>query len=170
VGENPKYRVALADVPVITVKPSNPRNTAPFEARIIHGWETGFMHAVRAPGYHTEPHAHPSEQFNYIVEGEIWFFVEEHGYRCKAGDVMRIPRDKVHWAWNRGPGSATVIETHSPPITANNQNLEKIVSLLGPDEDPSRRTVTTNVFPQFDQDAVDRIEERALAEETEQAR
>jgi quercetin dioxygenase-like cupin family protein len=170
VGEKPKYRVAFEDVPVITVKPVDPKNTAPFQARIIHGWETGIMHAVRAPGYHTEPHSHDSEQFNYIVEGEIWFFVEEHGYRCKAGDVMRIPRNKVHWAWNRGPAQATVIETHSPPITANNQNLEKIVSLLGPDEDASKRITHTNVFPPFDQKAVDGIEERALTEEMDAAR
>jgi quercetin dioxygenase-like cupin family protein len=169
VGDKPNYRVAFEDVPMITVKPVDPTNTAPFQARIIHGWETGNMHAVRAPGYHTKPHSHDSEQFNYIVDGEIWFFVEEHGYRCKAGDVMRIPRNKVHWAWNRGPGNATVIETHSPPLTAYTQNLEKIVSLLGPDEDPSQRTINTNVFPPFDQDAVDRIEARALAEESEAA-
>jgi len=170
VAEKPNYRVAFEDVPVITVKPVDPNNKAPFQARIIHGWETGIMHAVRAPGYHTEPHSHDAEQINYIVDGEIWFFVEENGYRCKAGDVMRIPRNKVHWAWNRGPGEATVIETHSPPITANNQNNEKIVSLLGPDEDPAERYTPTNVFPPFDHAAVRRVEERAFAEEVEAAR
>ena len=169
-GDKPNYRVAFEDVPVITVKPVDPNNTAPFQARIIHGWETGIMHAVRAPNYHTEPHSHDSEQFNYIVDGEIWFFVEDRGYRCKAGDVMRIPRNKIHWAWNRGSGQATVIETHSPPITANNQNNEKIVVLLGPDEDASKRITHTNVFPPFDHEAVKAIEDRAISEEMEISR
>src|SRR5574341_1011545 len=42
-----------------------------------YGNECSLMHAVRAPGYHTTPHVHESEQINYVLEGEIWFFVEE---------------------------------------------------------------------------------------------
>jgi quercetin dioxygenase-like cupin family protein len=44
------------------------------------------MVATRPPGYHTKPHMHVSEQINHVLEGEIWFFVEDKGYLCKKGD------------------------------------------------------------------------------------
>src|SRR5215510_12084348 len=44
-----------------------------------YGNECSLMIASRAPGYHTTPHVHESEQLNYIQEGEIWFFVEDKG-------------------------------------------------------------------------------------------
>ena len=62
------------------------------------------------PGYHTRPHMHDCEQMNYIVSGEMYFFVDGRGYRCRQGDVMRIPRNKVHWAWNRGKDTAVIFE------------------------------------------------------------
>ena len=52
-----------------------------------YGNECSLMIASRAPGYHTTPHIHESEQLNYIQEGEIWFFVEEQGF-CVT---MRAP-------------------------------------------------------------------------------
>jgi quercetin dioxygenase-like cupin family protein len=66
------------------------------------------MMADRGAGYHTKPHVHDCEQWNYIISGEIWFFVEEHGYRCRKGDVMRIPRNRPHWAYNRRFGAFVV--------------------------------------------------------------
>ena len=36
-----------------------------------YGNECSLMIASRAPGYHTTPHIHESEQLNYIQEGEI---------------------------------------------------------------------------------------------------
>ena len=33
-------------------------------------------------------------KINYVLEGEIWFFVEERGFLCKAGDFHRIPSHK----------------------------------------------------------------------------
>ena len=41
-----------------------------------------------------------------MMSGEIWFFVEGEGYLCKKGDLMRIPRGKVHWAYNCAHGTA----------------------------------------------------------------
>ena len=49
-----------------------------------YGNECSLMIAVRAPGYHTKPHAHESEQINYVLEGEIWFFVEDRGFHCQT--------------------------------------------------------------------------------------
>jgi gentisate 1,2-dioxygenase len=60
--------------------------------------------AREKPGYHSGPHYHDSEQINDVIEGEFWFYVEDQGYRCVKGDAMRTPRNKVHWAWNRGDG------------------------------------------------------------------
>ena len=74
-----------------------------------YGNECSLMIASRAPGYHTTPHIHESEQLNYIQEGEIWFFVEEQGFHCKKGDFQRIPGNKVHWAWNRSDRDAVVL-------------------------------------------------------------
>ena len=79
---------------------------------------TSLVFAERAPGYHTSPHKHDCEQMNYIVSGEIYFFVDGRSYRCIVSDVMRIPRNKVHWAWNRGTETAVVFESHSPPQCA----------------------------------------------------
>jgi quercetin dioxygenase-like cupin family protein len=42
-----------------------------------YGNEFTLMYATRAPGYHTTPHAHEAEQINYLLEGEIWIFVED---------------------------------------------------------------------------------------------
>ena len=54
----------------------------------------------------------------------------------KAGDIIRIPANKWHWAKNRGNETAVVIETHAGPAT-NEQIAANTVSLLGPDEDPA---------------------------------
>ena len=83
-----------------------------------YGNECSLMIASRAPGYHTTPHIHESEQLNYIQEGEIWFFVEAQGFHCKKGDFQRIPGNKVHWAWNRSDKDAVVIEAHAPGWSA----------------------------------------------------
>ena len=78
------------------------------------GNECSMSVVTRVPDYHTLPHRHDSEQINYISDGEIWFFVEEKAYRCRAGDFQRIPRNVVHWAWNRADNVATIVETHTP--------------------------------------------------------
>ncbi len=78
------------------------------------GNECSLSAVTRAPGYHTVPHVHDSEQINYIADGEIWFFVEDKAYRCRKGDFQRVPRNLVHWAWNRSDSMATVVETHAP--------------------------------------------------------
>lgn len=75
------------------------------------------MIASRAPGYHTRPHAHESEQINYVLEGEIWFFVEDKGFLCRKGDLPTRstgpgtaptpmpwwPRPMRRPCWARGP-------------------------------------------------------------------
>ena len=81
-----------------------------------YGNECSLMIATRRPGYHTKPHQHESEQINYVLDGEIWFFVKDKGYLCKKGDFHRIPANTVHWAFNRSDKDATVAEAHSPGL------------------------------------------------------
>ena len=65
-AEKPQYRINFADVQEIVVKPHDPKNSAPFRARIVHGAQAGMMLADRGAGYHTKPHTHDAEQWNYI--------------------------------------------------------------------------------------------------------
>lgn len=67
--------VKSADVPECKVV-----RTAGEGAMVVrrgYGNECTLMYATRAPGYHTTSHAHEAEQINYLLEGEIWIFVEE---------------------------------------------------------------------------------------------
>lgn len=167
-GKKPGYRINFADVPEILIPPNDPNNKAPFRARKIAGAQASLMMADRGPGYHTKPHVHDCEQWNYIVSGEIWFFVEEDGYRCTAGDVMRIPRNLPHWAFNRSAGHCVVLEAHAP-LLIEDPNDERIRWLLRDDEDRSGVMTKRNSFIDFDQAKIDAIEARAFEEELERA-
>ena len=80
----------------------------------VYGNEANLMVATRTEGYHSKPHIHDCEQLNYLVDGELWIFMEEHAFHLKPGDFLRTPRNAVHWAWNRGPGPCTLVEVHCP--------------------------------------------------------
>ncbi|MGH7834404.1 MAG: cupin domain-containing protein [Candidatus Binatia bacterium] len=119
----------------------------------VYGNECDLMVAVRAPGYRTRPHFHESDQINYIVEGEIWYFVEEEGFHCKKGDFVRIPSNKIQWEWNRSKGQAVVIETHAPPMIGG-QSIEGAVGLFGEAEKPAIKGPAENAFVSYDTAAV----------------
>jgi quercetin dioxygenase-like cupin family protein len=163
----PNYRVRKDDIHVRRAKPSSAANEGiVLSSQRVYGTENSIMFADRGPGYHTRPHRHDAEQINYIVSGEIWFFVDGFGYRCGPGDIMRIPRNRVHWAYNRGTEHCVIIESHCPPLIGNDAEARKTaVPLLAPDEDvASVRYVVNEVVP-MDPTAVAEIEERALADE-----
>jgi mannose-6-phosphate isomerase-like protein (cupin superfamily) len=163
-NDKPKYRINIEDCQEINVKLPPPNKDIPFRMKEIYGMEASVLIATRGGGYHTVPHRHDAEQINYILEGEIWFFVEDRGFRCRKGDFMRIPRNKVHWAWNPTDNEATVLEVHSPPIV-NPRHKEKVVPLLGPDDDRANLYTVDNVYDEYDEQEVRKIEERAYAEE-----
>jgi quercetin dioxygenase-like cupin family protein len=168
-GTEPKanYRIAKDDLPVRRAKPSSAaRDDVVLSTQRIYGTENSIMFAERGPGYHTRPHRHDAEQINYIVSGEIWFFVEERGWRCKPGDIMRIPRNRVHWAYNRGTEHCVIIESHCPPLIGNNAEArETAMPLLGPDEDVKAVRYVVNEVVPMDPAKVAAIEERAWNEE-----
>jgi quercetin dioxygenase-like cupin family protein len=169
--KKPDYRVNTKDVPARHARPlSAASENVMLTAKQVFGTETSLLFAERAPGYHTKPHRHDSEQMNYIVAGEIWFYVDGHGYRCRPGDVMRIPRNKPHWAWNRGSEMAVVFESHSPPLIGTREALWKEPkALLAPDEPIESVRYAYNELVDTDPAEVARIEERAFEEEGEPA-
>lgn len=120
-----------------------------------YGNECSLMIAVRAPGYHTTPHAHESEQINYVLEGEIWFFVEDKGFHCKKGDFQRIPANKLHWAWNRSNADALVVEAHAPPLVGG-AALEGSVALFDEGEKSQIKGPGVNRFLPYDAPSVER--------------
>jgi len=123
--------------------------------RKAHGNECSLMIAVRAPGYHTKPHVHESEQINYILEGEIWFFVEDKGFSCKQGDFQRIPANKIHWAWNRADKNTVVAEAHAPALIGG-RSSEGAVGLFDDGEAPQVRGPGINKFVPYDADSVEK--------------
>lgn len=163
--DKPRYRVNLADVPKRRARPTTTPDGEFKVVQRVYGTETSLLFADRDPGYHTNPHRHDCEQMNYIVSGEIWFFVEDKAYRCHAGDILRIPRNSLHWAWVRGRESCSVIETHSPPLPGHGEARNTAVSLLAPDETLSDDHVARNARVHMDPEEVRRIEDRAIAEE-----
>jgi quercetin dioxygenase-like cupin family protein len=91
--------------------------------KMVFGNDCNLMVAVRAPGYHSNPHKHDCEQLNYVVDGEVWVFVDNDAFLMKAGDFSRIPRNALHWAWNRSAKPVTLVECHAPacdPLTREN--------------------------------------------------
>ena len=82
--------------------------------KMVYGNLCNMMVAVRAPGYHSNPHRHDAEQLNYMLDGEVWVFVENDAFLMQSGDFSRIPKNALHWAWNRSDRPCTLIEVHAP--------------------------------------------------------
>lgn len=119
-----------------------------------YGNESSLMITARAPGYHTRPHVHESEQINYVLEGEIWFFVEDKGFHCQQGDFHRIPANKVHWAWNRSDKNTVVAEAHAPGLVGGKTG-EGAVGLFDEGEAPQLRNPGENRFVPYDSAGVE---------------
>ncbi|MFC1534462.1 cupin domain-containing protein [Thermodesulfobacteriota bacterium] len=167
--ERPNYRVNFNDIPEIRITPEDPENKASFVVRMVHGSDTSLMFAERGPGYHTKPHYHDSEQINYVMSGDIWFFIDVHGYHCVKGDIMRIPRNKIHWAWNRANEDCVLIESHTPPLIGVEGIKDKVMPLLAENEERASIEAIDNIRDPYDQDEVDEIEARAIEEEKQRA-
>jgi quercetin dioxygenase-like cupin family protein len=82
--------------------------------KMVYGNDCNLMVAVRAAGYHSNPHRHDAEQLNYVLDGEVWVFIENEAFLMKKGDFSRIPRNALHWAWNRSGKDVVLIEAHAP--------------------------------------------------------
>ncbi len=60
---------------------------------------------------------HPnSEEYAYILEGEIEFCTDEECYHLKDGDIMYNAPGTPHYTENRGEKEAKIIWVVSPPL------------------------------------------------------
>jgi mannose-6-phosphate isomerase-like protein (cupin superfamily) len=166
IAKHQNYHARKQDLPVRTAAPSAAAHKGiTMSTQRVHGIESSIMFAERGPGYHTKPHRHDCEQMNYIMSGEMWFFVEGEGYHCKKGDLMRIPRGRVHWAFNCSDEHTTILETHCPPLIGNNAEARKTaVSLLGDDEKMEDVQYKVNEVIDMDPQWVADAERRAIGD------
>ncbi len=101
-------------------------NGEPITTHIVGGESMSIMFTER-DGYKARPHFHASEQLSYVIDGEIWTFIEGRAYRSPAGDFVRVPGNADHWAMASPGKKAVVFEVHTPlqndPATANRVHL-----------------------------------------------
>lgn len=124
-------------------------------AQVVYGRDASVIIASRDAGYHSKPHRHAAEQINYLLAGEAWVFIEDEGFLMKAGDLLRIPADKVHWAWVRGEVSVSVVEVHTPPLTADYADGRTSL-LLTAEEEAVVQHVGNHWVPDYDWRGVER--------------
>lgn len=101
-------------------------NGEPITTHIVGAESMSIMFTER-DGYKARPHFHASEQLSYVIDGEIWTFIEGRAYRSPAGDFVRVPGNADHWAMASPGKKAVVFEVHTPlqndPATSNRVHL-----------------------------------------------
>ena len=148
--------IALSDVPETNLVPAKYLAAGSIGAQIVYGAESSMMVAVRQPQYHSRPHSHDAEQLNYVLDGELYVFVDQGGFLAKKGDVFRIPRGATHWSWVQGKVPCVLLEMHTPPLIGDPGVTETAVSLVGPDEDAGTIQAIASDWPEgVDQAAVE---------------
>lgn len=123
----------------------------------VYGSKANLMVATRSAGYHSKPHRHDCEQLNYLLDGEIWIFIEQEGYHLSPGDFLRIPENDIHWAWNRGTQPCTLIQVHAPVLSPTTR--EGTVGLFRSTETPNVETSPSSET--IDQDVAE-LEKRII--------
>jgi quercetin dioxygenase-like cupin family protein len=164
------YAVSAKDIPLADMAPPPGMQAGAggaLQAQMVFGSDTSIMIAERETGYHSKPHYHDAEQMNYVVSGSIWFFIEDRGYKAVQGDIVRVPRNAVHWAWVREPGGCTLFESHTPPLTGDEKMQKSAVSLLGPGENVADIKGVKNLWASIDKATMDAVEARAIGEAAE---
>lgn len=123
------------------------------ESRLVYGEEMNMLYAKRPDGYHSKPHAHPAEQFNFVLEGEMWLFTPEEAALLEPGDFHRVPGLAVHWG-KVTDGPCILVEGHSPPLIGDEElvgeDREHVVGLFGEHEDPDIEETSRSVFASED--------------------
>jgi quercetin dioxygenase-like cupin family protein len=148
---------SLADIPETNLVPAKYLAGGSIGAQIAYGLESSMMIAVRQPDYHSRPHSHDAEQLNHVLDGQLYVFVDDHGFLARKGDIFRIPRGAVHWSWVQGDTPCVLLETHTPPLIGDDGVLEGATALIAPDEPRDTIVAVPSIWPQgVDQGAVER--------------
>lgn len=58
-------------------------------------------------------HRHDSEQITYVIEGELFFKIDNEVYKLSPGDSIIVPPDKEHSVWT-GSAPAKAVDAWSP--------------------------------------------------------
>lgn len=112
----------------------------------VYGNEVNMMYATRSPGYHSKAHTHDCEQLNWVVEGEMWIFIEREGYHLKKGDFMRVPRNVIHWAMVTGDTECILLECHAPPNVKSAEVQKISMGLYADGEVPDLSRASETIF------------------------
>jgi quercetin dioxygenase-like cupin family protein len=72
-----------------------------------------FTYFEVAPHKAFESHSHESEQMTYVLQGRLFFKIDEHVYVVGQGDLISIPSFKEHAVWTEADG-ATAVDAWSP--------------------------------------------------------
>jgi quercetin dioxygenase-like cupin family protein len=90
------------------------------------GSETMAILLSERVGLKARPHLHAAEQISYVVEGEVWTFVDDRVFYSGPGDFIRVPGNVVHWALVEPGQKAITFEVHTPlqgdPVHAQGMN------------------------------------------------
>lgn len=147
----------LADIPETNLVPAQFLSGGSVGAQIAYGRDASIMVATRQPQYHSKPHSHDSEQLNYVLEGELYVFVDDDGFLARKGDVFRIPRNAIHWSWVQGAMPCVLLETHTPPLIGDPGVTDTAMALIGDDETREGIVAVRSKWPSdFDRGAVER--------------
>ena len=95
--------------------------TGRLSSKFVYGNSSNLVLAKRAGKYHSPPHLHDCDQLNYLIEGELWIYLENEAYYLRPGDFMRVPRMSPHWAWNPSDKDCVLLEAHSPVNDPSNK-------------------------------------------------
>lgn len=92
-------------------------------------WEGRFSaveHLLAPKSIAAPMHRHTREdEFSLIVEGRVWFVVEDEEYVAAVGDLVFKPRGEWHTFFNASNAPARMLELISPG------GLERLFRLLG---------------------------------------
>ena len=67
----------------------------------------GLVHKVRGTG--SQPHRHPFEQFNYVLEGKLKAWVDGVEKIVPPGGLVHIPANTLHTTVASGDGDVTYL-------------------------------------------------------------
>jgi quercetin dioxygenase-like cupin family protein len=66
------------------------------------------------PGGCVAMHAHPNEQFGYVLEGQVCFRLEGGEHMLGVGEVYHIPPNAGHEVEAMGDGRAVILDVFHP--------------------------------------------------------
>ena len=83
-------------------------------AQLVGGEKLMLARVALEPNGNVPEHAHPHEQFGFIVEGEVDFTIGGETRHLRPGDYYAIPGNVLHDV-KVGPGGAVALDIFSPP-------------------------------------------------------